>query len=326
MTIQTVLRRAEDFLTANGIDDARLDAEVLLAYVLRMRRLYLYVHLDLELDDDDINAYKNLVRRRVSHVPVAQLIGVKEFMGLEFDVTLDVLVPRPETELLVQTAVKLLGSRQKPSTIADIGTGSGAIAVSILHCLDYINAVAVDISPAAIDVARANAVKFDVDDRINFYVGNLLEPLSDQKFDAIISNPPYIPTAVIDELQPEVAQHEPRIALDGGADGLDCYKKIIGGAAQLLNDDGFIALEIGIDQAHAVKNLLDDTVQFGAVDIIRDLSGIERIVLAHKNEYTTDKDFERRRPRPRQGRQSDTKRQARRFPYRNRLRTRRQRA
>lgn len=282
LTIQAVLRRAEDFLTANSIDDARLDAEVLLAYVLKMRRLYLYVHLDLELDDDDINAYKNLIRRRVSHVPVAQLIGVKEFMGLEFDVTPDVLVPRPETELLVQTAVKLLERRQKPSTIADIGTGSGAIAVSILHCLDHINAAAVDISPAAIAVARANAVKFDVDDRINFCVGNLLEPLSGKKFDAIISNPPYIPTAVIDELQPEVARHEPRIALDGGSDGLDCYKKIIGGAAQLLNDNGFIALEIGIDQAHAVKNLLDDTGQFGAVDIVRDLSGIERIVLAHK--------------------------------------------
>ncbi len=281
LTIRTILRRATDFLIDNGIEEARLDAEVLLAHVLNTSRLRLYVDLERNIDDST-DAYKNLIRLRAEHIPVAQLIGVREFMGLDFNITPDVLIPRPETELLVQISIENLERLNRPSTAADIGTGSGAIAVSIAHHIENVTVDATDISPAALAVARSNAEKFSVDRRINFVEGNLLEPLSHKKFDAIISNPPYIPTAVIDNLQPEVSKHEPRLALDGGLDGLDCYRKIIGGSARMLNDDGFIALEIGINQAAPVTKIIDHTDQFNAVDIVKDLNGIDRIIVAHK--------------------------------------------
>ena len=282
MTIQELLRRATEFLTQNRIDEARLDAEVLLAHVLKMRRLYLYVNLDLNLVDDLISHYKTLVRRRANHVPVAQLTGNREFMGLDFNITPDVLIPRPETEIMVQMSIEILGLNKSPVTVADIGTGSGAIAVSMLHYLDNASADAVDISKAALDVAMSNAKKFNVDNRLNLFEGNLTDPLIGKTYDAILSNPPYIPTDVINELQPEVAKYEPRLALDGGTDGLKYYRQIIDGAAPLLKPDGFLALELGIDQANPVRQLLESNGQFDPINMIWDLIGIERIVLAYK--------------------------------------------
>ncbi|MBR1581252.1 MAG: peptide chain release factor N(5)-glutamine methyltransferase [Selenomonadaceae bacterium] len=282
LTIQNLLRRATEFLTQNGIDEARLDAEVLLAHVLRMRRLYLYVHLDLNLVDDDISTYKNLVHRRAAHVPVAQLIGIKEFMGLEFNITPDVLIPRPETEIMVQLSIEMLGQIKSNITVADIGTGSGSIAVSMLHYLDNATADATDISKPAIAVARSNAEKFGVANRLNLFEGNLTEPLVGKTYDAILSNPPYIPTAVIDELQPEVSRYEPRLALDGGTDGLKYYQRIIDGAAPLLKPDGFLALEVGVDQSEPIRKMLEANGQFDPINMIWDLIGIERIILAYK--------------------------------------------
>ncbi len=282
MTILQLLHRATEFLLENGIDDARLDAEVLLAHVLKMRRLYLYVHLELNLVDEDINAYKELLHRRVAHVPVAQLIGNKEFMGLEFNITPDVLIPRPETEIMVQMAIEILGPIKQPITVADIGTGSGAIAVSMLHYLDNVTVDAVDISAAAIDVAKSNAEKLGVANRLNCFEGDLLQPLSGRKYDAIISNPPYIPTPVIAELAPEVAEHEPRLALDGGDDGLKYYHRIIDDAVALLKPDGFLALEVGTDQSAPVKRMLESSGQYDPINVIWDLIGIERIILAYK--------------------------------------------
>ncbi|MBQ9480274.1 MAG: peptide chain release factor N(5)-glutamine methyltransferase [Selenomonadaceae bacterium] len=282
LTIQNLLRRATEFLTQNGIDEARLDAEVLLAHVLRMRRLYLYVHLDLNLVEEDINIYKNLVHRRAAHVPVAQLIGLKEFMGLEFNITPDVLIPRPETEIMVQMSIEILGPIKDAITVADIGTGSGSIAVSMLHYLDNVTADATDISKPAIAVARSNAEKFGVGNRLNLFEGNLTEPLVGRTYDAILSNPPYIPTAVIDELQPEVSRYEPRLALDGGADGLKYYQRIIDGSVALLKPDGFLALEVGVDQSEPVRKMLEANGQFDPINMIWDLIGIERIILAYK--------------------------------------------
>ena len=267
---------------ANGIEEARLDAEVLLAHILRMRRLYLYVHLELNLVEEDINDYKALLQRRVARVPVAQLVGNKEFMGLNFNITPDVLIPRPETEILVQMSIEILGPIKEPIDIADIGTGSGAIAVSMLNYLDNATVDAVDISQAALDVAKSNAEKFSVDNRINLFHGNLLEPLHGKKYDAILSNPPYIPTAVIDELQPEVSKYEPRLALDGGADGLKYYRQIIDDAVALLKPDGFLALEVGVNQAEPVRQMLESSGNFDPINMIWDLIGIERIILAYK--------------------------------------------
>ena len=282
MTIQELLRHATDFLTQNGIDEARLDAEVLLAHVLRMRRLYLYVHLDLNLVEEDINIYKNLLHRRAAHVPVAQLIGNKEFMGLDFNITPDVLIPRPETEIMVQMSIEILGPTKTPLTVADIGTGSGAIAVSMLHYLDNVTVDAVDISKPALAVAKSNAEKLSVANRLKLFEGDLTKPLAGKTYDAILSNPPYIPTAVIDTLQPEVSQYEPRLALDGGKDGLKYYRRIIDGAVPLLKPDGFLALEVGVDQSEPVRQMLEANGQFDPINVIWDLIGIERIILAYK--------------------------------------------
>ena len=282
MTIKEILRRATDFLIENGIDEARLDAEVLLAHVLRMRRLYLYVHLDLNLVDDDVNAYKILVHRRAAHVPVAQLTGNKEFMGLDFNITPDVLIPRPETEIMVQLSIEMLGQIKGNITVADIGTGSGAIAVSILHYLDNAAVDAVDVSKPALAVTRSNAEKFSVNNRLKLFEGDLTKPLVSRTYDAILSNPPYIPTDVIDELQPEVSTYEPRLALDGGKDGLKYYKRLIDGAVPLLKPDGFLALEVGVDQSDPVKQMLISNGQFDPINVIWDLIGIERIILAYK--------------------------------------------
>ena len=280
-TISKQLNAATDKLRAAGIDSARLDAEVLLAYVLNTRRLALYVHVAKELTDEQIFRYNNLIQRRLDRVPVAYLTGHKEFMGLNFVVTPDVLIPRPDTEVLAQGVIEHLQEFHRDIKMADIGTGSGAICISILKFLDNITADAVDISPQALDIARFNAEKFNVTDRITFHEGNLFEPLAGKKFDVIISNPPYVSTGDFATIQPEVAD-EPRIALDGGADGLDFYRTIVTEAPKFLSDDGFLAVEIGADQAEAVTELMLAGKVFKYIQVWKDLGNIERVVAAWK--------------------------------------------
>lgn len=280
-TISKQLSTATAKLSAAGIDSARLDAEVLLAYVLNTRRLALYVHVAKELDADQILRYQNLIQRRIERIPVAYLTGHKEFMGLNFAITPDVLVPRADTEVLAQGVIEHLQEFSRVLKLADIGTGSGAICISILKFLDNATADAVDISEAALDIARFNAEKFNVADRINFHLGDLFEPLAGKKFDVIISNPPYVATGDFENIQPEVAD-EPRIALDGGADGLDFYRKIIEAAPDYLNDDGFLAMEVGDKQADAVIALLKARGEFSYTQAWKDLSNVERVVAAWK--------------------------------------------
>ncbi len=268
-------------LSEAGIDNARLDAEVLLAYVLNWRRLALYVHVAKELTDEQISRYENLIQRRLERVPVAYLTGHKEFMGMNFAVTPDVLIPRADTEVLAQGVIEHLQEFDGDIRLADLGTGSGAICISILKFVETVTAAAVDISPNALDIARFNAEKFNVTDRIDFYEGSWFEPLKGQKFDVIISNPPYIPTADFKNIQPEI-ETEPHLALDGGADGLDFYKKIIEAAPDFLNDAGFLAVEIGINQAEPVNDMLKAGGAFNYVQVWKDLAGIERVVAAWK--------------------------------------------
>lgn len=259
------------------VDTPRLDAEILLAYVLNCRRLKLYTDSDRILTAEEISRYKNLVERRAEKIPVAYLIGVKEFCGLNFVVTPAVLIPRPDTEILVQCATEFLQSADE-KIFLDIGTGSGAICISILKFCRTARAVAVDISEKSLEVARFNAQKFNVDDRAEFLHGDLFEPVRNRKFAAIISNPPYIPTAEIKNLQAEVLT-EPVTALDGGADGLNFYRRIISGAKDFLLPAGFLAVEIGINQAAAVKNLLAEN-NFTEIEILKDLAGLERVICA----------------------------------------------
>lgn len=274
MNINEILRKATAEFDAAGIESARLDAEVLLAYVLNCRRLYLYVESEKILTPAQIERYKNLIERRAKKIPVAYLIGQREFMGLNFAVTPQVLIPRPDTEILAQCAIEKLSDFDNP-TFLDLGTGSGALCVSILKYVKNSAAAAVDISEDAIDCAKLNAEKFGVDDRVNFFVGNLFEPARGKKFHAVISNPPYIPTKDLSTLQAEV-QREPKIALDGGVDGLNFYRRIAEDAPNFLFKGGFVAVEIGINQADAVKNLFQKN--FANIEILRDLAGIERVV------------------------------------------------
>lgn len=281
-TISKQLNKATAQLEAAGIDTARLDAEVLLAYVLNSRRLALYVHVAKELTDEQIKRYENLIHHRLDRVPVAYLVGHKEFMGLNFAVTPDVLIPRPDTEVLAQGVIEHLQDFSgRAIKIADIGTGSGAICISILKFLDNAIAEAVDVSEKALDIARFNAEKFNVTDRIIFHEGSLFEPLAGKKFDVVISNPPYVLSGDLDNLQPEIYR-EPRIALDGGKDGLNFYREIIDAAPNFLNEDGFLALEVGANQAEAVVKLINDGGAFSYTQIWKDLANIERVVAAWK--------------------------------------------
>ena len=274
-TIGRLLQWSEGFFREKGIETPRLDAEVLLAHVLEKPRIYLYVHYDQPLDPEELAAYRGFVRRRAAREPVAYLVGEREFMGLTFAVSPAVLVPQPDTEALVSEARKRLQGKSGVR-IADVGTGSGAIALSLLHALPDLTAAAVDVSAAALKVARENADRFGLTDRVMFYEGDLLAPLLGQTFDAVLSNPPYIPQGDIAALPPEV-QAEPRLALDGGADGLDFYRRLVREAVAFLCPDGFLAVEAGRGEA-AVISELARTNGWIEVEITKDLAGIDRVV------------------------------------------------
>ncbi len=278
-TVTQVLISGTTRLKEGGIESARLDAEILLAYVLGWRRLSLYVDADKTLSPDKILRFNELISKRLQKIPVAYLTGVREFMGLSFSVNENVLIPRPDTEILTELVGEFLRQSSEEVTFADLGTGSGAICVSILKFVKTARAIAVDISAEALSVAKINAEKFHVDDRIKFLQGDMFEPLEGKFFNAIVSNPPYIPTGEINSLQAEV-QTEPRIALDGGSDGLDFYRRIVNESPKFLVTGGMLAVEVGINQSRLVQSLIETDGRFTDTEIICDLSGIERVVAA----------------------------------------------
>lgn len=280
-TIGRILKWTEQYFKDKGIESPRLDAEVLLAHVLEQQRIYLYVHFDEPLQPGELAAYREMIKKRVLRVPVAQILGEKEFMGLTFKVTADTLVPRPDTEILVQAAVDRLRAMagEEPLRFADIGTGSGAICLSVLHYLEGTVADTVDISPAARAVAEENAASLGLADRVTFHTGDLLQPLSGISFAAILSNPPYIPEADIAELAPEVRLKEPHTALSGGQDGLDFYRRLANEAPAMLVPGGFTAFEVGIHQAGDVADLLKATPLIDRTEILPDYAGIDRVVV-----------------------------------------------
>ena len=279
-TIGRILKWTEQYFGTKGVESPRLDAEVLLSHVLKKERIYLYVHFDQPLEAAELAAYKELIKQRVNHVPVAYLLGQKEFMGLIFKVTPATLIPRPDTEILVQAAVERLRGREKVS-FADIGTGSGAICLSVLSFVPDSTAATVDISQEARAVAEENAKSLGLSERIEFFTGDLLEPVKDRKFTAILSNPPYIPEQDIEGLQAEVRCQEPYGALAGGKDGLDFYRRLCSEAPALLEDEGFMAFEVGIGQAAKVAALAEENPLIARTEILKDLAGIERVVIAY---------------------------------------------
>ncbi|MCI6232257.1 MAG: peptide chain release factor N(5)-glutamine methyltransferase [Selenomonas sp.] len=304
-TIGRILKWTENFFKEKGIESPRLDAEVLLGHVLEKERIYLYVHFDEPLQPQELAEYREAIKQRIRRVPVAYIIGQREFMGLTFHVTEDTLVPRPDTEILVQAAIerlkKMSGVEEaRPVRFADIGTGTGAICLSVLHYLTQATADTVDISEAARKVAEENAEALDVKGRITFYTGDLLAPLfkaqsggagdkasaaeetAGARYDAILSNPPYIPDADIETLAPEVRCKEPRTALAGGADGLDFYRRLVADSPALIKDDGFLAVEVGIHQAQVVAKMATESGAFARTEILKDYGGIERVVVVWK--------------------------------------------
>ena len=243
-TIGKILNWTKQYFEEKGVDSPRLDAEVLLSHILKCDRIHLYVNFDRPLVEEELSSFRQMVKARVQRMPVAYILGEKEFMGHTFRVTPDVLVPRPDTEILVEEAIRLLKEKDSPR-IVDIGTGSGAILLSVLMDTEGSTGVAVDLSPAALAVAKSNGERLGLAERVDFRLGDLYAPV-DGLFDAILSNPPYIPVRDMAELSPEVKQ-EPEMALVGGEDGLDFYRRLIADAPRYLKEGGIVLFEVGLN-------------------------------------------------------------------------------
>jgi release factor glutamine methyltransferase len=284
-TILKILQWATPYFQSHDIDSPRLTAEVLLAHVLGVERIDLYARFDQPLSPEELSHLKSLIRRRIDREPTAYIIGRKEFMGFDLSVTPAVLIPRPETEMLVEAALEILpeASRSDPCRVIDIGTGSGAVIIALArmrpgHCFS-----ATDISPAAVELARTNAAAMDIDS-IEFSTGDLFIPaaMPSETYDLVVSNPPYIPTGAICELAPEIKCFEPVAALDGGPDGLNIIRRIISLLPEFLSPKGRLMMEIGWDQADAVSRLAVDTETLEGVTFIRDYAGHDRVAVMQR--------------------------------------------
>jgi release factor glutamine methyltransferase len=278
-TVRRVLDWTIGYLKEHGSESARLDAEVLLAHARNCKRIQLYTDYDAVLPDDVRARMRELVKRRAAAEPVAYLVGHREFFSLDFEVTRDVLIPRPDTETLVVEALELLKPVAEPRVL-EIGTGSGCIAVSLAVNRPEAQVIATDASPDALTAASRNVERHGVVEQIEFRKGDLFAPLKEgEQFNLIVSNPPYVPTAEIDRLAADVREHEPRSALDGGTDGLDVIRRIVAGAAPYLAPGGWVVLECSPEQVTAVRELFGDA-GFGEVHVRQDLAGRGRAVCA----------------------------------------------
>lgn len=274
-TIGELINLSAGYLEQKGCSSPRLDAELLLAYVLELDRLALYLNFDKPLNPREVDRYRGLIGQRGQRIPVPYLTGEREFYALPLKVSRSVLIPRPETEFVVEKVLELL-EPDIPSQILDLGTGSGAIAIA-LACQDPgFHITAVDLSSAALEVAKANAEDLEVEQQITFVKSDLFESVSG-KFSVICSNPPYIPSLELSQLEPELGV-EPAMALDGGADGLDFYRRILNQATSFLEQPGFVVLEIGWDQALAVRTLGEEA-GFIWLETVIDYGGKDRVVV-----------------------------------------------
>jgi release factor glutamine methyltransferase len=286
LQIQDALREAVKRLESIKIMTPLLDAEVLLCHVLDMDRLFLYVYRDREMTETQLQTYEIMIGKRLQGVPVQYIVNKQEFMGLDFYVEEGVLIPRPDTEILVESVLEWAKEKdyQQNLVIADLGTGSGAITVSLAYYLKESFVHSVDISPKALSIAGRNARSHSVEERIGFLHGDLFTPLREMGLedclDILVSNPPYIPKKEVDNLQIEVAKYEPKLALDGGEDGLDFYRRIIDEGYVFLKNGGLVALEVGHDQGESIKKMMEHKNNYADIRKIKDLSDIERVVIA----------------------------------------------
>jgi len=288
-TVGQALKNISKIFKNKGIVNSEREAEILLSYFLKMTRSEIYLSYDRELTDVEKTKLENNIRKRIDKIPLQYITKHQEFMGMDFLIEKGVLIPRPETEILVEEVIKKL--KKYPYydnlSIADLGTGTGVIAISIAKFIDNITVYATDISKKSLKVALKNAQKHDCKDKITFLLGDLFEPFKNKikifSLEAIISNPPYINSNDFKLLPSEVKDNEPKIALFGGIDGLDYYRKIIKKSTQYLKKNGFIALEVGFSQSKIVKELIIKEGKFNQdIEIIKDYLGIDRVVIAYK--------------------------------------------
>ncbi|QDT97006.1 Release factor glutamine methyltransferase [Gimesia aquarii] len=282
-TIRRILDWTTAHLEKHGSDSPRLDTEVLLAFARKCERIRLYTNYDDVVTEAERTLMRQLVQRRAKSEPVAYLVGKREFFGLDFYVDSSVLVPRPDTETLVMELVEETQKRAS-SSILDLCTGSGCVAIAAAANCSNARFLATDISEAALEVAKKNAESNSLSQKIRFLKSNCFESIPhDSLFDLIVSNPPYIPDSEIELLEADVRQHEPRLALAGGEDGLDFYRRIIQEAHQYLNEEGVLMLEFSPEQEVALKSLFDKSEKYTDVKVKADLAGRARVIIGKKS-------------------------------------------
>lgn len=282
MTIAEAINNAAATLAQQGIQHSRLDAELILRHVLKKERAWLIAHFQDPLDGDNRRLFEDGVGRRARREPLQYIIGEQEFWGLPFSVTPDVLIPRPETELLIEVALGVAENKGGPSTIIDLCTGSGCIAVSLAREMQAARIFATDISPNAAAVARENARTHGVSDRIRFLEGDLFAPLEELdlrgQVDIIVTNPPYVRSDELPALMPEVSVYEPSTALVAGPQGTEVHSRIVEGAPAFLKKGGALIMEMGMGQADALSRLMKECNEYKTPEIVKDLAGIDRVI------------------------------------------------
>ncbi len=274
-TVLKALQTLTQALKEGGIESARLEAEVFLCHVLGVSKAELYTHPQRELKPEELLVLREMTKRRIEREPLAYILGEKEFWSLKLKVTPDCLIPRPETELLVEEGLRLLPELPKPWKFLDIGTGCGAIAIALAKEVPQAEVWATERSPYAIRVAEENVKAYGLEGRVRL----CLEDLFPQEggFSLIASNPPYVPTEEIFALPPEVKDYEPIEALDGGADGLQVIRRIVQGAPSYLREGGWLLIEVGYGQADVVRGLFEGR-GFSRVEVLKDYAGLKRVV------------------------------------------------
>ncbi len=291
-TILKLLEWTTSYFKSHDIDSPRATAEILLAHILKLKRIDLYLRHDQPLISDELLQFKAFIKRRIKREPVAYIVGVKEFWSMDFAVTEDVLIPRPETECLVETSLGLLPEdsnsdpNNPPMRILELGTGSGAVILALASMETKHLFFASDLSIKAVLIAKQNAKHHGLDKTVNFFCADWFTPLKvvRHQFDMIISNPPYIPTQVVSQLQPEISKYEPISALDGNEDGLRCFRHIINNAHVYLNRQGSLVLEIGHNQKNEVQKIAEKCGNYKNIVFTKDYSGYHRVVQMHKKE------------------------------------------
>lgn len=276
-TVGEALSRSDRLLTEAGIDSARLDVRLLMAHALGTSPEQVFGQPARPLNAAERDRFQALVEARRSRQPLAQIVGRQEFWSVGFAVSSDTLIPRPDSETLVEEVLKVFPDKDAALEILDLGTGSGCLLLALLYERGGASGLGIDISEAALDVARANARALGLDGRAHFTVNDWMQGLGDERFDAIVCNPPYIPERDRHTLMPEVVMHEPRVALFAGSDGLDAYRALVPCMAGKLKPGGRVFFEVGIGQAGSVVNMLKQA-GFRDIAISKDLAGIERCV------------------------------------------------